>query len=52
MYIRSLEDVVRKYLSMAEERTEEARLQSHEAVIHVEDLDVIMSPERLESILV
>ena len=43
--MKSLEDVIRKYLSMASEKTEEARNKSHQVVINVDDLDVIQSPE-------
>ena len=48
--IRSLEEVVRKYLAMAEEKTEAARQESQElgnqALIDVDDLDVIATPEK------
>jgi translation initiation factor 3 subunit A len=44
--IKSLEDVVRKYLAMAEQKTEEASRESHQAVVDVDDLDVIASPEK------
>jgi translation initiation factor 3 subunit A len=47
--IKSLEDVVRKYLALAEEKTEAARKESHQAVAdiaHIDDLDVIQTPER------
>ena len=47
MNIKSLEDVVRKYLAMAETKTNEARKESHQAVVDVDDLDVIASPENL-----
>ena len=43
---KSLEDVVRKYLKLAEDKTDAARQQSHQAVVDVDDLDVIQSPER------
>lgn len=46
MNIKSLEDVIRKYLSMAESKTDEARKESHQAVIDVEDLDVLQTPEK------
>ncbi|XP_074640186.1 eukaryotic translation initiation factor 3 subunit A-like [Tubulanus polymorphus] len=45
--IKSLEDVVKKYLSLAEERTEEARQTSHQAVIDIDDLDILQTPESL-----
>ena len=44
--IKSLEDVVGKYLALAEKKTEAARAASHQAVVDVDDLDVIQSPER------
>lgn len=44
--IKSLEDVIRKYLSLAEDKTEAARLESHQAVVDVDDLDVIQTPEK------
>ena len=43
--IKSLEDVVRKYLALAEEKTEAARKESHQTVVDVDDLDVIQTPE-------
>ncbi|KAI0236259.1 Eukaryotic translation initiation factor 3 subunit A [Lamellibrachia satsuma] len=45
--IKSLEDVIRKYLQLAESKTEAAREESHQAVIDVDDLDVIQTPENL-----
>lgn len=44
--IKSLEDVIRKYLSLAEEKTEAARKESHQSVIDVDDLDVLLTPEK------
>ena len=44
--IKSLEDVVRKYIQMAEDKTEAARVESHQVVIDVDDLDVPDTPER------
>ena len=44
--IKSLEDVVRRYLALAEEKTEKSRLESHQAVIDVDDLDVLTTPEK------
>jgi hypothetical protein len=43
---KSLEDVIRRYLALAEEKTEEARLESHQSVVDVDDLDVLQTPER------
>ncbi|KAK2180443.1 hypothetical protein NP493_443g06025 [Ridgeia piscesae] len=40
-------DVIRKYLQLAESKTEAAREESHQAVIDVDDLDVIQTPENL-----
>ncbi|ELU00557.1 hypothetical protein CAPTEDRAFT_162196 [Capitella teleta] len=45
--IKSLEDVVRRYLVLAEEKTENSRLESHQAVIDVDDLDCLTTPENL-----
>ncbi len=44
--IKSLEDVVRKYLSMADQKTEEAKKESHQTVVDIDDLDVIQTPEK------
>lgn len=44
--IKSLEDVVRKYIQLAEQKTEEARQQSHQVVIDVDDLEMPDTPER------
>ena len=44
--IKSLEDVVRKYLAMADNKTEIARKESHQAVIDIDDLDVLTTPEK------
>ena len=38
--------MVRKDLKLAEDKTEAAREASHQAVVDVDDLDVIQSPER------
>ena len=46
MNIKSLEDVVRKYLAMADQKTEEAKKESHQTVIDIDDLDVIQTPEK------
>lgn len=45
MNTKSLEDVVRRYLSLAEEKTEQAWKESHQLVVDIDDLDVIQSPE-------
>ena len=45
--IKSLEDVVRKYLKLAESKTEAARQESHQVVVDCDDLDVIQTPESL-----
>lgn len=46
MNIKSLEDVVRKYIGLAEQKTEEARQESHQVVIDVDDLEMPDTPER------
>ncbi|CAH2323251.1 eukaryotic translation initiation factor 3 subunit A [Pelobates cultripes] len=43
--IKSLEDVVRAYLKLAEERTETAKESSQQMVLDIEDLDNIQTPE-------
>ncbi|XP_069610507.1 eukaryotic translation initiation factor 3 subunit A [Ranitomeya imitator] len=43
--IKSLEDVVRAYLKLAEERTEAAKESSQQMVLDIEDLDNIQTPE-------
>ncbi|XP_046545419.1 eukaryotic translation initiation factor 3 subunit A-like [Haliotis rubra] len=45
--IQSLVDVVRKYISLAEEQTELARKESHQTVLDIDDLDLPDSPESL-----
>lgn len=45
--IKSLEDVVRKYIGLAEQKTEEARQESHQVVIDVDDLEMPDTPESL-----
>lgn len=45
--IKSLEDVVRAYLKLAEEKTETAKEESQQMVLDIEDLDNIQTPERL-----
>ena len=42
--IQSLVEVVRKYIALAEEKTDQAREQSHQTVVDIDDLDV-PSPE-------
>ena len=39
--------MVRRYLELAEERTEEARKQSHQAVVDIDDLDNLATPEEI-----
>ena len=46
MNIKSLEDVVRKYIALAEEKTENARQESHQVVLDIDDLDQPDTPER------
>ncbi|KAA0717853.1 Eukaryotic translation initiation factor 3 subunit A [Triplophysa tibetana] len=43
--IKSLEDVVRAYLKLAEEKTEMAKGESQQMVLDIEDLDNIQTPE-------
>jgi len=45
--VASLENVVRYYLNLAEEKTEAARQESHQAVIDVDDLDNVATPESI-----
>lgn len=45
--VSSLETVVRHYLSLAEERTEAARRESHQAVVDIDDLDQLATPEEI-----
>ncbi|XP_050667768.1 eukaryotic translation initiation factor 3 subunit A-like isoform X2 [Leptidea sinapis] len=45
--VGSLEQVIRGYLRMAEERTESAREQSTQAVIDTDDLDNLATPESI-----
>jgi translation initiation factor 3 subunit A len=44
--IKSLEDVVRKYINLAEQKTEDARQESHQVVVDIDDLDQPDTPER------
>lgn len=44
--IKSLEDVVRAYLKLAEDKTETAKEESQQMVLDIEDLDNIQTPER------
>lgn len=48
--IKSLEDVVRAYLKLAEEKTETAKEESQQMVLDIEDLDNIQTPERYMTI--
>ncbi|XP_044071207.1 eukaryotic translation initiation factor 3 subunit A [Siniperca chuatsi] len=45
--IKSLEDVVRAYLKLAEEKTETAKEESQQMVLDIEDLDNIQTPENV-----
>ncbi|OWF43183.1 eukaryotic translation initiation factor 3 subunit A-like [Mizuhopecten yessoensis] len=45
--IKSLEDVVRKYIRLAESKTEGARQESHQVVVDIDDLDIPDTPESL-----
>ncbi|CAN8003091.1 unnamed protein product [Ixodes pacificus] len=45
--IKSLEDVVRGYLDLAEEKTEAAREESQQVVVDIDDLDNVQTPESL-----
>jgi len=45
--VASLENVVRYYLNLAEEKTEAARQESHQAVVDVDDLDNVATPESI-----
>ncbi|KFM57471.1 Eukaryotic translation initiation factor 3 subunit A, partial [Stegodyphus mimosarum] len=45
--IKSLEDVVRGYLKLADEKTEAAREESQQAVVDIDDLDQVQTPENL-----
>jgi len=48
--IKSLEDVVRAYLKLAEEKTETAKEESQQMVLDIEDLDNIQTPERYRNL--
>ncbi|CAH1404282.1 unnamed protein product [Nezara viridula] len=45
--VGSLENVIRGYLRMAEEKTESAREQSQQAVVDIDDLDNLATPESI-----
>ena len=45
--VASLENVVRFYLHLAEEKTEAARQESHQAVVDIDDLDNVATPESI-----
>ncbi|CRK88039.1 CLUMA_CG001825, isoform A [Clunio marinus] len=45
--VGSLENVIRGYLKMAEERTEAAQQQSSQAVLDIDDLDNLATPESI-----
>lgn len=44
--IKSLDHVMNLYLQLAEERTENARKESHQQVVDSDDLDDIQTPEK------
>ncbi|ESO12017.1 hypothetical protein HELRODRAFT_63527 [Helobdella robusta] len=44
---KSLEDIVKRYLLLAEERTENAKNESHQLVVDVDDLDILQTPENV-----
>ncbi|KAF7994771.1 hypothetical protein HCN44_004243 [Aphidius gifuensis] len=45
--VGSLENVIRGYLRMAEEKTDNARKQSQQAVVDIDDLDMLATPESI-----
>ncbi|XP_055616530.1 eukaryotic translation initiation factor 3 subunit A [Toxorhynchites rutilus septentrionalis] len=45
--VGSLENVIRGYLKMAEEKTEAAQLQSSQAILDIDDLDNLATPESI-----
>ncbi|XP_053668476.1 eukaryotic translation initiation factor 3 subunit A [Anopheles marshallii] len=45
--VGSLENVIRGYLKMAEERTEQAQQQSSQAILDIDDLDNLATPESI-----
>ncbi|XP_011307539.1 eukaryotic translation initiation factor 3 subunit A [Fopius arisanus] len=45
--VGSLENVIRGYLRMAEEKTDAARKQSQQAVVDIDDLDNLATPESI-----
>lgn len=45
--VGSLENVIRGYLRMAEQKTEAARKQSQQAVVDIDDLDMLVTPESI-----
>lgn len=45
--VGSLENVIRGYLKMAEERTEAAQQQSSQAILDIDDLDNLATPESI-----
>ena len=49
--IKSLEDVVRRYIALAEYKTESARNESHQCVLDIDDLDQPDTPERYDALL-
>ena len=49
--IASLDEVVRRYLELAEQKTEEARIASHQTVLEIDDLDSIQTSEEFVAIV-
>ncbi|RXG58416.1 Eukaryotic translation initiation factor 3 subunit A [Armadillidium vulgare] len=45
--VSSLETVVKFYLELADEKTESARKESHQAVVDIDDLDNLATPEEI-----
>uniref|UniRef100_A0A182VQ83 Eukaryotic translation initiation factor 3 subunit A n=1 Tax=Anopheles minimus TaxID=112268 RepID=A0A182VQ83_9DIPT len=45
--VGSLENVIRGYLKMAEDRTEQAQQQSSQAILDIDDLDNLATPESI-----
>ena len=46
MSVKSLEDVIMKYLKQGEQRCLNARKEATSAVVEIDDLEVIQTPER------
>ena len=45
--IASLENVVKYYLNLAREKTEDARRESHQALVDIDDLDIVETSESI-----